>query len=40
MHLRRISPGLKTQLAFGMIFVFGQTYASAAAERAQQSGGV
>ena len=40
MPLRRISPGLKTQLAFGMIFLFVQPDASAAAVRAQQIGGV
>ncbi|MBL2607554.1 TcfC E-set like domain-containing protein, partial [Klebsiella pneumoniae] len=40
MPLRRISPGLKTRLAFGMIFLFVQPDASAAAPGAQQIGGV
>ncbi|HHL3550608.1 TPA: CS1-pili formation C-terminal domain-containing protein [Klebsiella pneumoniae] len=40
MPLQRITPGLKTRLAFGMIFLFVQPDVSAAAPGAQQIGGV
>ncbi|HEC4097699.1 TPA: fimbrial usher EcpC [Escherichia coli] len=40
MPLRRFSPGLKAQLAFGMVFLFVQPDASAADISAQQIGGV
>ncbi|EIX9649840.1 CS1-pili formation C-terminal domain-containing protein [Klebsiella pneumoniae] len=40
MPLQRITPGLKTRLAFGMIFLFVQPDVSAAAAGAQQIGGV
>ncbi|KAA9844470.1 hypothetical protein F7F69_28845, partial [Escherichia coli] len=38
--LRRFSPGLKAQFAFGMVFLFVQPDASAADISAQQIGGV
>lgn len=40
MPLQRITPGLKTRLAFGMIFLFVQPDVSATAAGAQQIGGV
>lgn len=40
MPLRRFSPGLKAQFAFGMVFLFVQPDASAADISAQQIGGV
>ncbi|HBQ1498821.1 TPA: hypothetical protein L7L22_005441, partial [Klebsiella pneumoniae] len=40
MPQRWITPGLKTRLAFGMIFLFVQPDVSAAAPGAQQIGGV
>lgn len=40
MPQRWITPGLKTRLAFGMIFLFVQPDVSAAAAGAQQIGGV
>ena len=40
MPLRRFSPGLKAQFAFGMVFLFVQPDVSAAAAGAQQIGGV